>query len=129
MAGRCTPLSSVVPRGHAFCSSTIMGSLEEMVRFKTAVMIAGAVSAALIVGMFVFQYVVFQCVQVWIRSGTELSTFQRMLITMAAFWSKFWILGIQLIALTVFLLVGVVFVLMKALRPRNRQWPPSLTNC
>jgi hypothetical protein len=98
-----------------------------MVRFKTAVMIAGAVSAALIVGMFVFQFVVFQCVQVWLRSGTELSSFQRMLIIMAAFWSKFWFLGIQIIAVTVFLLVGVVFVLIKAFRSRNRQWPTSLT--
>jgi type II secretory pathway component PulF len=81
--------------------------LEVDLRLRTAVLISLGISLALIVAMSLFSTVVFRAATSWIEQGTELSHFQRTLIMVGAFWSKFWGLGIPAIVLIVSFLVAV----------------------
>ena len=62
-------------------------------RIRTAIIVASLIVGA----MFAFRYVMWREINIWAKQAVELSLTQRILLTIASAWDRFWVLGAQAI--------------------------------
>ncbi len=83
-------------------------------QFKTYIKISSIMSGALLAGLFVLLAIMPGLADRWVNAGTELNTVQKVLIGLAAFWSRFSWLAFLPVIIGVFFLVGMIAVLQRA---------------
>lgn len=71
-------------------------------------------SGAVLAALFVVQAIMPGLADHWVNAGTELNAAQKILIGLAAFWSRFWWLACGPILIGIFLFVAVVAILQRA---------------
>jgi type II secretory pathway component PulF len=77
-------------------------------QLKTFVIISSIMSGAILAALFVLQAIMPGVADQWVNQGTELGTAQKILIGVAAFWSRFWWLASPFVIASVFSFVGVI---------------------
>ena len=78
---------------------------------KAFITISSVMSGAILAALFVLQAIMPGVAEHWVNQGTELNVVQRVLIGVAAFWSRFWWLAWPFVIGAVFLFVGLIALL------------------
>jgi type II secretory pathway component PulF len=88
--------------------------LEVQLQPKTFVKISSVMSGAMLAALFMLRAIMPRLAERWVQQGIELNLAQRILIGVAAFWSRFWWSEWPLVIGAVFLFVGVIMLLQHA---------------
>jgi type II secretory pathway component PulF len=83
-------------------------------QLKLFLTISSVLSAAMLAALFVLQAVMPGMADRWVNQGTDLGLVQKILIGVAAFWSRFWRLALPFVIGAVFSIVGVIALLQAA---------------
>ena len=83
-------------------------------QLKTFITISCVISGTMLAALFVLQATMPGMAEHWVNQGTELHLAQKILIGVAAFWSKFWWLAWPFVIGAVFSFVGLIAILQRA---------------
>jgi type II secretory pathway component PulF len=89
--------------------------LEVQLQPKTFVKISSVMSGAMLAALFMLRAIMPRLAERWVQQGIELNLAQRILIGVAAFWSRFWWSEWPLVIGAVFLFVGVMMLFQRAI--------------
>ena len=90
---------------------------------KTLITISSIVSGAILAALFMLRTIMPLLAEHWVHQGIELNVAQRILIAVAAFWSRFWWSEWALVIGAVFWFVGVTMLLQHAFSKRHLKMP------
>jgi type II secretory pathway component PulF len=87
-------------------------------QLKTFITISSIVSGAMLATLFVLQAIMPGVAEQWVNQGADLNLAEKILIGVAAFWSKFWWLAWPFVIGAVFSFVGLIAILQRTFATR-----------
>ena len=94
-------------------------------QLKTFITISCVISGTMLAALFVLQGIMPGMAEHWVNQGTDLNIAEKILIGVAAFWSKFWWLAWPFVIGAVSSFVGLIAILQRAFARQVRLAPPG----